>query len=63
MRTRAQIVLLAADGHSMRKAERHEHLHWQPHITGLRFLFRVTLRRPDPAAEIYHLREPQEIPT
>src|SRR5271157_3197275 len=31
-------------------------------MTGLRFLFRVTLRRPDLAAEIYHLREPQKIP-
>jgi integrase/recombinase XerD len=30
--------------------------------TGLRFLFRVTLRRLDLAAEIYHLREPQKIP-
>ena len=32
------------------------------HMTGLRFLFRVTLRRLDLAAEIYHLREPQKIP-
>jgi len=31
-------------------------------MTGLRFLFRVTLRRPDLAAEIYHLHEPQKIP-
>jgi integrase/recombinase XerD len=31
-------------------------------MTGLRFLFRVTLRRPDLVAEIYHLREPQKIP-
>jgi integrase/recombinase XerD len=31
-------------------------------ITGLRFLFRVTLRRPDLAAEMYHLRAPQKIP-
>lgn len=31
-------------------------------MTGLKFLFRVTLRRPDLAAEIYHLREPQKIP-
>src|SRR3979490_181077 len=31
-------------------------------MTGLRFLFRVTLRRRDLAAEIYHLREPQKIP-
>ena len=30
-------------------------------MTGLRFLFRVTLRRLDLAAEIYHIREPQEI--
>ena len=31
-------------------------------MTGLKFLFRVTLRRPDLAAEIYHIREPQKIP-
>ena len=31
-------------------------------MTGLRFLFRVTLRRLDLVAEIYHLREPQKIP-
>jgi len=31
-------------------------------MTGLRFLFRVTLRRQDLAAEIYHLRAPQKIP-
>jgi site-specific recombinase XerD len=31
-------------------------------MTGLRFLFRVTVRRLDLAAEIYHLREPQKIP-
>src|SRR6202140_3649671 len=31
-------------------------------MTGLRCLFRVTLRRLDLAAEIYHLREPQKIP-
>src|SRR5882757_8500257 len=31
-------------------------------MTGLRFLFRVTLRRLDLAAEIYHIREPQRIP-
>jgi integrase/recombinase XerD len=31
-------------------------------MTGLRFLFRVTLRRLDLAAAIYHLREPQKIP-
>ena len=31
-------------------------------MTGLRFLFRVTLRRLDLAAEIYHLRQPQKIP-
>src|SRR5271155_4377747 len=31
-------------------------------MTGLRFLFRVTLRRVDLAAEIYHLRQPQKIP-
>ncbi len=31
-------------------------------MTGLRFLFRVTLRRLDLAADIYHIREPQKIP-
>ncbi|MCP5112522.1 MAG: tyrosine-type recombinase/integrase [bacterium] len=31
-------------------------------MTGLRFLFRVTMRRLDLAAEIYHLREPQRLP-
>jgi integrase/recombinase XerD len=31
-------------------------------MTGVRFLFRVTLRQLDLAAEIYHLREPQKIP-
>ena len=31
-------------------------------MTGLRFLFRVTLRRLDLVGEIYHLREPQKIP-
>jgi integrase/recombinase XerD len=31
-------------------------------MTGLRFLFRVTLRRLDLATEIYHIREPQKIP-
>jgi integrase/recombinase XerD len=31
-------------------------------MTGLRFLFRVTSRRLDLAAEIYHIREPQKIP-
>jgi integrase/recombinase XerD len=31
-------------------------------MTGLRFLFRVTLRRLDLAAEIFHLREPEKLP-
>src|SRR6202045_320431 len=31
-------------------------------MTGLRFLFRVTLRRLDLAGEIYHIKEPQKIP-
>jgi integrase len=31
-------------------------------MTGLRLLFRVTLRRLDLAGDIYHLREPQKIP-
>jgi integrase/recombinase XerD len=31
-------------------------------MTGVRFLFRVTLRRLDLAAEIYHVREPEKLP-
>ena len=31
-------------------------------MTGLKFLFRVTLRRLDLVNEIYHLREPQKLP-
>jgi Phage integrase, N-terminal SAM-like domain/Phage integrase family len=31
-------------------------------MTGLRFLFRVTLRRLDLAEEVYHIREPQRLP-
>ena len=30
--------------------------------TGVRFLFRVTLRRHDLAAEIWHMKEPQKLP-
>ena len=31
-------------------------------MTGVRFLFRVTLRRHDLAAEIYHIKEPLKLP-
>src|SRR5262249_61585243 len=31
-------------------------------MTGVKFLFRVTLRRHDLAAEIYHLNEPEKLP-
>jgi integrase/recombinase XerD len=31
-------------------------------MTGVKFLLRVTLRRLDLAAEIYHIREPQKVP-
>jgi len=31
-------------------------------MTGVKFLFRVTLRRHDLASEIYHLQEPQKLP-
>ena len=31
-------------------------------MTGVRFLFRVTLRRHDLAAEIWHIQEPQKLP-
>src|SRR5471032_1562257 len=31
-------------------------------MTGVKFLLRVTLRRLDLAAEVYHIREPQKIP-
>jgi hypothetical protein len=42
----------------------HEHLQSQPHHdrSAVPFLLRVTLRRLDLSAEIYHLREPQKIP-
>ena len=31
-------------------------------MTGLRFLFRITLRRLDLAEEVYHIREPEKLP-
>jgi hypothetical protein len=31
-------------------------------MTGVRFLFRVTLHRHDLAAEVWHLKEPQKLP-
>ena len=31
-------------------------------MTGVRFLFRVTLRRHDLAAEVWHLKEPDRLP-
>jgi site-specific recombinase XerD len=31
-------------------------------MTGLRFVLRVTLRRHDLAAEVYHLKEPVNLP-
>src|SRR3979411_2763536 len=31
-------------------------------MTGVMFLFRVTLRRHDLASEVYHLKEPQKLP-
>jgi integrase/recombinase XerD len=31
-------------------------------MTGVRFLFRVTLKRHDLAAELYHLKEPEKLP-
>src|SRR5208337_354242 len=31
-------------------------------MTGVRFLFRVTLRRHELAAEIWHIKEPQKLP-
>jgi integrase len=31
-------------------------------MTGVRLLFRVTLRRHDLAAEVWHLKEPQKLP-
>ena len=31
-------------------------------MTGVRFLFRVTLRRYDLAAEVWHIKEPQKLP-
>ena len=31
-------------------------------MSGARFLFRVTLRRPDLAAEVFHMKEPEKVP-
>ena len=31
-------------------------------VTALRFLFRVTLRRLDLLAELYHIKEPEKVP-
>jgi site-specific recombinase XerD len=31
-------------------------------MTGVRFLLRVTMRRHDLAAEVFHMKEPQKIP-
>src|SRR5258705_5775538 len=31
-------------------------------MTGVRFLFRITLRRHDLAAEVWHIKEPQKLP-
>jgi integrase/recombinase XerD len=31
-------------------------------MTGVRFLFRVALRRHDLAAEVWHIKEPQKLP-
>src|ERR1700745_4087573 len=31
-------------------------------MTGVRFLFRVTLRRLDLSEEVYHMREPEKLP-
>ena len=31
-------------------------------MTGLRFLFRVSLRRLDLVSEVYHMKEPQKVP-
>jgi hypothetical protein len=31
-------------------------------MTGVRFLFRVTLRRHDLAAEVWHIKEPEKGP-
>jgi integrase/recombinase XerD len=31
-------------------------------MTGVRFLFRVTLRRHDLAAEVWHIKDPQKLP-
>jgi site-specific recombinase XerD len=45
---------LAEAGHSITNRNRI--------MTGVKFLFRVTLRRHDLAAEIYHLKEPQKLP-
>ncbi len=42
--------------------DRHQHLHPQPHDDGVKFLFQVTLRRHDPVADIFSLKDPVKIP-
>ena len=39
-----------------------EHPQSQRTMSGLAFLFRVTLRRLDLASEIFHIKEPQKVP-
>jgi integrase/recombinase XerD len=40
--------------------ERYQHLQPQSVMTGVRFLFRITLPRHDLAAEVWHLKERQK---
>ena len=49
-----QLSLIEAEGRSICNRNRI--------MTGVKFLLKVTLRRHDLAAEIYHLKEPQKIP-
>src|SRR5215510_11925128 len=44
------------------RRERSEHLQPQPDYDRGAVLFRVTLRRHDLAAEVWHIKEPQKLP-
>ena len=57
------LTAIASAGITVRKCQRTKSLGNRNRImTGVKFLFRVTLRRHDLAAEIYHLKEPERLP-
>src|SRR5256714_13310916 len=60
---RAQPAAIAERQHDVHlEIARHDEQALGLLMTGVRFLFRVTLRRHDLASEVYHLKEPQKLP-